>query len=117
MFDAEILDVSGSSHYDGGTSFGVIFPAKGKFSSLEIIVKSETPVKKLNFQGCWPLEKGDSIRVYVDLLIPNHGLSLSESLREEPSYREKLNEQESPAKIEKLRNNEVVATYFNGPKF
>lgn len=94
----------------------------GNVYTLEIALESVSAVKKLNFEG-WPhLEKGDEIKAYVFAgeesaysrgmrPLRNSSRGLFEK-RESPEYvARELKEQELAFKIEKVKNNEVVASY------
>jgi len=100
-----------------------------KKTTLEVLTQS--PVKTLTFYGLPPLEKGDMIRAYVF-----KGEELHEKLPDDPfslnnhpwgrkkcyspmppsHYVERdLQAKEAAVRIEKIRNNEVVATYRSIP--
>jgi len=127
--ECTVLNVNG---YQGSTSFtpsdlpigpysGVSSHKTGDVYKLELLVDSNSPVQKLIFRGCWPLEAGDTIRAYI-----LKGKEEAEKLSFGPSCYDPLHQGprthlvereyqpvEQPSKIEKLRDGKVVATYHN----
>ncbi|GEM_PF-5790566 len=97
----------------------------GNVYTLEIALESVSAVKKLNFDG-WPnLEKGDKINAYVFACNEqDRGMrALMNSCRRwgeaklHPWYvARELTSEESAFKIEKVKNNEVVAVYESEKK-
>ena len=94
----------------------------GSIISLELEVKTNSPVKILQYNGVAPLEAGDQIRAYTlkakeisenDTLDPfgivedDFGFSHNPTFWIERDYQE----QEETHKIEKIRDGKVVATY------
>ncbi|RME31575.1 hypothetical protein D6789_02280 [Candidatus Woesearchaeota archaeon] len=95
-------------------SNGVIGPgshstASGRDYISTITINIDGPVKRLEFGGWPPLEKGDKIRAYVIA-----GDEVRDPLKRSSVTRytpRELREKEKPFKLEKLRDGEVVATY------
>ncbi len=113
--------------------------AVGDKSYLELEVESESAVRKITFGGLPPIEKGDKIRAYiyngkeesekeVELLVTllsKKNPTIEDEIRasvEKYDIRSKprtywvrrdFNEKEEAVMIEKIKNNEVVATYIN----
>ena len=92
----------------------------GHSNSLKIGVSSDTPVENLGFYGGWPpIEKGDQIRAYVYVGEKEWGKltwsDIDKGKSNPPCYlvERPLNPKEKPLKIEKLKDEEVVATYHS----
>lgn len=96
----------------------------GMFLSLELSVQTGTPIETIKFPGWPPIEKGDKIRAYIFAGTEEHEKPLgsiseiidaSVRLHKPASHwvQREFTETEEVQKIEKLRNNKVVATYIN----
>ena len=89
-----------------GRSKSIFFEASKLSGRLEIeLEKNDSPVKYLVMDNVFPIEKGDYVKVKIDVFLGYvSNPSLAVSCRD-------LNHAEKASIIEKWRNNEVVATY------
>lgn len=87
----------------------------GDSSHLEIRVKTDTATNKLVSRGLLPIQKGDTIRAYIlkgEEEYERNIQALHTHNRRSHWVERNFSEEEKPFKIEKLVNDEVVATYF-----
>ena len=99
----------------GGTS-----PSYGTFSEYtELKMSSDLPVQRITMDGLLPLEAGDYIRAYVlrgtEEMERTRGLSTRNYDRmciPKHWVEREWKEEEKALKIEKIRENKVVATYL-----
>ena len=110
MVEGVVTGVTGHTHVDSGSRIGVLRKGTGQSSGLEIKVESNSPVEKLTFGGCWSIEKGDTIRAYINMIEKVGGGPVPVRL---VPREESLQSVESPSKIEKIRDGEIVATYIS----
>lgn len=127
-------DVKSVVGYGGQPNTNIHWPweiSDSFLSNLEIIVDSKTPIKKIVFNGWPPIEKGDNIIAYIFKGILEYEKENVKFRNEYNSFNDrtilrvfyntdkahfverKFKEEEGAVKIEKLRENGVVATYTN----
>ncbi len=90
----------------------------GSRYDLEIDVESDTSVRRLEFEGPWPISAGDTIRAYIisaDKVrhqTTERRHAYDDGIRYTWEERD-LNETEHPIRIDKLEGQSVIATYEN----
>lgn len=104
-------------HVQSEIAYGGKTPAynAGDSSHLEICVKTDTATNKLACRGLLPIQKGDTIRAYILKGNEEYERNIQElhtHNRRSHWVEREFSEEEKPFKIEKLVNNEIVATYF-----
>lgn len=99
--EGKVLEVMGM------TSQPAFSEVREQVSNLSIKIDNPSKVKFVTFKGCWPIEKGDYIRAFISLY------EVKPKYEGDKGVYKDLTEGEPAEMIQKIRNNEVVATYYN----